>query len=113
MGLLLGKRAMRQSKLTKIYPGNQGNVGVSHLVTNLVGQPASISAILDIGLKRPTRGAKVFAILKGVADAGVDIPHKSRKFFGYDTKSKKLDSTKLQDRILGKKLAQYAVEQSK
>lgn len=31
-------------------------------------------AILDIGLQRPTRGAKVFAVVKGAIDAGLKIP---------------------------------------
>ena len=33
------------------------------------------SAILDIGLKSPIVGSKVFAALKGAVDAGLDIPH--------------------------------------
>ncbi len=32
-------------------------------------------AILDIGLQAPSRGARVFAVLKGCLDAGVEIPH--------------------------------------
>jgi large subunit ribosomal protein L18 len=32
-------------------------------------------AVLDIGLRRPTRGCDLFAALKGVTDAGVEIPH--------------------------------------
>lgn len=33
------------------------------------------SAVLDIGLREPTKGATVFAALKGAVDAGVEIPH--------------------------------------
>ena len=33
------------------------------------------SAILDIGLIPPIRGSKIYAVLKGVLDAGVNIPH--------------------------------------
>jgi large subunit ribosomal protein L18 len=33
------------------------------------------SAILDIGLRRASKGSKIFAALKGALDAGVDIPH--------------------------------------
>lgn len=33
------------------------------------------SAILDIGLQRATKGARVFAALKGAVTAGLDIPH--------------------------------------
>jgi len=32
-------------------------------------------AILDIGLQTPSKGARVFAVLKGCLDAGVEIPH--------------------------------------
>ncbi len=32
-------------------------------------------AVLDIGLREPTKGATVFAALKGILDAGVEIPH--------------------------------------
>ncbi len=32
-------------------------------------------AVLDIGLREPTKGATVFAALKGIIDAGVEVPH--------------------------------------
>ncbi|MGC9071593.1 MAG: 50S ribosomal protein L18 [Acidilobus sp.] len=32
-------------------------------------------AVLDIGLHKPTKGARVFAALKGALDAGVNVPH--------------------------------------
>jgi len=32
-------------------------------------------AVLDIGLNEPTKGAVVFAALKGIVDAGVEVPH--------------------------------------
>jgi len=32
-------------------------------------------AVLDIGINEPVKGSKVFAALKGLLDAGVDIPH--------------------------------------
>jgi len=31
--------------------------------------------VLDIGLHTPRKGAKVFAALKGVVDAGIDVPY--------------------------------------
>lgn len=33
------------------------------------------AAILDIGLHRSSKGAKIFAALKGAVEAGLDIPH--------------------------------------
>src|SRR5207253_8403133 len=32
-------------------------------------------AILDLGLKGPTKGSKLFAVLKGLADSGLTVPH--------------------------------------
>lgn len=32
-------------------------------------------AVLDIGLKRPTLGNRIFSALKGLVDAGLEIPH--------------------------------------
>ncbi|NPA97348.1 MAG: 50S ribosomal protein L18 [Crenarchaeota archaeon] len=52
-------------------------------------------AVPDIGLHRPTKGAKVFAALKGVVDAGVEVP---------------LDESIVpsEDRIRGETIARYA-----
>jgi large subunit ribosomal protein L18 len=52
-------------------------------------------AVLDIGLQAPSRGARVFAALKGCLDAGVEIPH------GEET----LPS---EDRIRGQHISEYA-----
>lgn len=56
-----------------------GNTPSAYLVGYLAGKRAAENgisqAILDIGLKAPTKGSKVFAALKGMLDAGIDIPH--------------------------------------
>src|SRR6266576_1943077 len=36
-------------------------------------------AILDLGLKGPTKGSKLFAVLKGLADSGLTVPHSPEK----------------------------------
>ncbi len=41
-------------------------------------------AVLDIGLRTPTKGGVVFAALKGVLDAGVDVPHSEEMVPGQD-----------------------------
>ncbi len=35
-------------------------------------------AVLDIGLREPTKGATVFAALKGILDAGIEVPHSDK-----------------------------------
>ncbi|MCK5024522.1 MAG: 50S ribosomal protein L18 [Thermoplasmata archaeon] len=56
-----------------------GNTPSAYLAGFLAGKRAAENgvsqAVLDIGLKTPTKGSKVFAALKGMLDAGVDIPH--------------------------------------
>ena len=56
-------------------------------------------AILDIGLFSPTKGSRIFAALKGVMDAGVEIP---------------CDKEKLPDenRVSGQHIAEYAKQLS-
>ncbi|MGC8850247.1 MAG: 50S ribosomal protein L18 [Candidatus Bathyarchaeia archaeon] len=61
------------------WRGGCGNIPAAYLTGLLAGLRALKSgvseAVLDIGVNRATRGAKVFAALKGGLDAGLDIPH--------------------------------------
>lgn len=56
-----------------------GNIPAAYLTGLLLGKRALSlgidNAILDIGLQKPTKGAKIFAVLKGAIDAGMEIPH--------------------------------------
>lgn len=59
--------------------GNCSNLPAAYLTGLLCGLKAFASgvkeAVLDIGLQSPTKGAKLFATLKGALDAGVLVPH--------------------------------------
>jgi large subunit ribosomal protein L18 len=56
-----------------------GNAPAAYLTGFLCGLKAKAKgageAILDIGLVAPTKGSKLFAVLSGVVDAGVVVPH--------------------------------------
>ncbi|MCD6408924.1 MAG: 50S ribosomal protein L18 [Candidatus Verstraetearchaeota archaeon] len=56
-----------------------GNLPAAYLTGLLAGIRAMkkgiTKAVLDIGLHRPTKGARVFAALQGALDAGVEVPH--------------------------------------
>jgi len=60
-----------------------GNLPAAYLTGLLCGLKAKTAgideAILDIGLIPPTKGARIFAILHGVIDANVEIPHGDKK----------------------------------
>ena len=68
-------------ELTKTYGWKGGceNVPAAYLTGLLCGFRAADhgvkEAVLDLGLQAPSRGARVFATLKGVLDAGVMVPH--------------------------------------
>ena len=43
-------------------------------------------AILDAGLARTTTGARMFGVLKGAVDGGMNVPHGIKRFPGYKKK---------------------------
>jgi large subunit ribosomal protein L18 len=61
----------------------RGNLPTAYLTGFLCGQKAkkqgTEESILDIGLRSPSKGARIFAALKGVLDAGVEVPHSEEK----------------------------------
>ena len=61
------------------YLGATGNISAFYLTAYLRAKRALAAgvenAILDIGLKSPIKGSKIFAALKGAVDAGLEIPH--------------------------------------
>lgn len=80
-----------------------GNVPSAYLTGLLCGVRAVTNnvrkAVADLGLNQPTKGARVFASLRGIIDAGVDVPH---------------DPAKLPDenRMTGQHIAAYAKQLS-
>ncbi|RYY86750.1 hypothetical protein EON63_05255, partial [archaeon] len=49
-------------------------------------------ALLDVGIKNTTTGAKVFGAMKGAADGGLDIPHSNKRFPGYTRENNTYDA---------------------
>lgn len=75
-----------------------GNIPAAYLTGLLCGMKAKAAgikeAILDIGLVSPTKGSKIFAVLSGVVDAGVEVPHSEDKI--------------VKERMKGEHIAKYA-----
>ena len=61
------------------WEGSAKNTPAAYLTGLLAGKRAAAagveSAVLDIGRHTPTKGSRVFAALKGVLDAGIEVPH--------------------------------------
>ncbi|GFN77597.1 60S ribosomal protein l5-like [Plakobranchus ocellatus] len=106
-GLLLARRLLKKFNLDATYPGQEEADGEEFYVEDVDGAPGAFRAYLDVGLARTTTGARVFGALKGAADGGIDIPHSTRRFPGYDAESQKYDAQVHRDHILGKHVADY------
>jgi large subunit ribosomal protein L18 len=65
------------------WKASRGNVPTAYLTGFLCGLKAEArgikEAIPDVGLHSPSKGARIFAALKGVLDAGVQVPHSEEK----------------------------------
>jgi large subunit ribosomal protein L18 len=61
------------------WTAGTGNVPAAYLTGFLAGLRAKNrgvkEAILDVGLNPPVKGSRIYAALKGVIDAGLDVPH--------------------------------------
>jgi large subunit ribosomal protein L18 len=73
-------RGPRTKELVRLgWSPATGNLPAAYLTGLLAGKRAKAkgieSAVLDIGLNSPTKGSRVFACLKGLLDAGIEIPH--------------------------------------
>ncbi|MEA3165534.1 MAG: large subunit ribosomal protein [Thermoplasmata archaeon] len=67
------------------WEGSAKNTPAAYLTGLLAGKRAAKagveSAVLDIGRHTPTKGSRVFAALKGVLDAGIDVPHGGEEIY--------------------------------
>jgi large subunit ribosomal protein L5e len=79
-GLLLARRV--NSKLGLDYEGVDEVDGEDFNVEADPEGKAPFKALLDVGLRRTTTGARLFGALKGACDGGLDIPHNDRRFPG-------------------------------
>jgi large subunit ribosomal protein L18 len=65
------------------WKASRGNLSAAYLTGFLCGQKAKAQgleeAILDTGLHSPSAGARIFAVLKGALDAGLEVPHSEEK----------------------------------
>lgn len=65
------------------WQGGRSNLPAAYLTGLICGYKAVAKgvkeAVLDIGLRAPTKGSLIFATLKGILDAGVAIPHDEKK----------------------------------
>lgn len=112
-GLLLARRLLKKIGMADTYKGAKAIDGNDYDVSvdaeALKSSRRAFKAVLDVGLKRTTTGARVFASLKGACDGGLHIPHSVKRFPGYTKEGKKTtyNANAHKDRIYGAHVDAY------
>jgi large subunit ribosomal protein L5e len=115
-GLLVARRLLQKIGLDDVYEGNDevdGEVvkteydGKTYFVDEVDDDKKPFRALLDVGCKPTTTGARIFGALKGAADGGLDIPHSEKRFPGYDRDAKEYDAEMHKERIFGGHVSEY------
>jgi len=106
-GLLLARRVNK--KLGLDYEGVEEVDGEDFNVEADVEGKAPFRALLDVGLRRTTTGARIFGALKGACDGGLDIPHNDRRFPGSECNAGdyETDAEKHKEYIFGGHIKEY------
>merc|ERR1711992_132989 len=105
-GLLLARRVLTKYKLDQLYPGQTEVDGDDFLVED-GDERAAFRACLDVGLARTSTGAKVFGAMKGAVDGGLDIPHNTKRFPGYDKEADEFNADTHRSHIFGIHVSDY------
>jgi len=106
-GLLLARRHLKKLGLASRYQGRVEVDGADYHVYPRKTGPRPFLALFDVGLARTTTGSRLFGALKGAIDGGINIPHNEKRFYGYDSETKKLDASKLRRAIFAGHVSDY------
>jgi len=111
-GLLCARRLLKKLNLDEAYTGVEEADGELYAVEENDDGPRPFRCFLDIGLARTTTGARIFGVMKGAVDGGLDIPHceEGKRLCGYDPDAKELDVEMLNGHIHGEHVAEYMNE---
>jgi len=118
-GLLIARRMLTKIGLADTYKGNEepdGTIvstemdGRTYYVSELDDDKRPFRCNLDVGIRSTTTGHRVFGVMKGATDGGLDIPHNEKRFPGYDGETKKYDPEALNERIFGGHINNYMEE---
>merc|ERR1712072_445036 len=104
-GLLIGRRILQKFGLDSLYEGQLEVDGDEYYEEADAHEKASFRCYLDTGLARTSTGARIFGVLKGAADAGLDIPHSPKRFPGFSDGN--LDASVHKKHIMGGHVAEY------
>ena len=105
-GLLLSRRMLTKLGLADKYEGVEEVTGEDYNVEPEEGK-RPFKCFMDTGLARVTTGARIFGVLKGAIDGGLDVPHSEKRFPGFDRDKGDMDADVLRERIFAGHVADY------
>eukprot|EP00353_Schmidingerella_taraikaensis_P015382 CAMPEP_0185602022 /NCGR_PEP_ID=MMETSP0436-20130131/1490_1 /TAXON_ID=626734 ORGANISM="Favella taraikaensis, Strain Fe Narragansett Bay" /NCGR_SAMPLE_ID=MMETSP0436 /ASSEMBLY_ACC=CAM_ASM_000390 /LENGTH=313 /DNA_ID=CAMNT_0028232097 /DNA_START=23 /DNA_END=964 /DNA_ORIENTATION=+ len=121
-GLLCARRLLTKLGMDELYEGTDEVDGEviscveesdhskktkTFYVSELAEERRPFRALLDVGIRNTTTGARVFGALKGASDGGLDVPHSEKRFPGYDREAKEYDADAHRARIFGGHVGDY------
>lgn len=102
-GLLLARRLLKKVGLDTVYEGNK-KYGEDYDVSKDEKDKRPFKVVLDVGLKATKTGSKVFAVMKGASDGGLNVPHSPSRLPGFKAGE---ENKALRSRILGGHIDEY------
>jgi len=106
VGLLLARRLNQKYGLDETYTGVEKPDGEDYYIEK-EGERGAFYCVLDTGLARTSSGARIFGVLKGAVDGGLDIPHSNKRFPGSNAESGEYDASVHRSRIMGEHVSSY------
>jgi large subunit ribosomal protein L5e len=103
-GLLMARRVLKKLNLDQVYEVNT-EVQEEYHVEPKDGESDPLKVYLDVGLSRTSTGTKLFSVLKGASDGGLNIPHGTKRFIGSGDEG--MDGDKLRSYIFGGHVGEY------
>ncbi|MFP4423706.1 MAG: 50S ribosomal protein L18 [Candidatus Woesearchaeota archaeon] len=99
----VGDKVLAEAKSGELknhgWKGTLGNIPAAYLTGYMTGMKCKKAGlkdlVVDLGFRTPTKGSRIFAVIKGIRDAGIDINCNEEKFPS-------------DDRINGKHIEAYA-----
>lgn len=111
-GLLCARRILTKLGLGDAYEGKEELDGELYAVEENEEGARPFRCFLDLGLGYATQGNRIFGVMKGAIDGGLDIPHceEGKRLVGYEASDKSLDTEVLQNYIFGRHIADYMAD---
>lgn len=113
-GLLCARRVLKKLGLEKTFVGQEEATGEEYHVEEEEDDEdrRPFKCILDVGLKRTTKGSRLWGALKGGADGGLHIPHSIKQFPGYEAPEERgaeaqYEEDTHKEKIFGANIAEY------